>query len=38
LGLASNYPDGIKDERALEDGLNLIQEVMLEEYLKLYPD
>lgn len=38
LGLASNYPDGIKDERALEDGLNLIQEVMLEEYLRLYPD
>jgi hypothetical protein len=38
LGLASNYPDGIKDEKALEDGLNLIQEVMLEEYLKEYPD
>lgn len=38
LGLASNYPDGIKDEKALEDGLNLIQEVMLEEYLSVYPD
>ena len=38
LGLASNYPNGIKDEKALEDGLNLIQEVMLEEYLEIYPD
>lgn len=38
LGLASNYPNGIKDEEALADGLKLIREVLMEEYSKIYPD
>lgn len=38
MGLASNYPEGIKDPKANEDGLKLVQEVMLNEYLQTYPE
>lgn len=38
LGRADSYPLGIKDPKAYEDGLNLIQEAMYNLYVDLYPD
>jgi hypothetical protein len=38
LGRAENYPQGIVDEKALYDGINLIQPVLFENYKELYPD
>lgn len=36
IGRAENYPDGIEDKQALEDGIKLIQPVLYEKYKEIY--
>lgn len=36
IGRAKNYPDGIEDKQALEDGITLIQPVLYEKYKEIY--
>ena len=37
IGRAENYPKGIKDDKALTDGIKLIQPVIFEAYKEEYP-
>lgn len=36
IGRAENYPGGIEDKQALEDGIKLIQPVLYEHYKEIY--
>ncbi len=36
IGRAENYPGGIEDKQALEDGIKLIQPVLYENYKEIY--
>ena len=36
IGRAENYPDGIKDKQALEEGIKLIQPVLYDHYKEIY--
>ena len=37
IGRAENYPKGIKDDKALTDGIKLVQPVIFEAYKEEYP-
>ena len=38
IGRAENYPNGIDDKQALEEGIRLIQPVLYESYKEVYKD